>query len=414
MQGKTKILYIIISVFAAVMLWFYVVGVERPEKEDTIAGIPVTFKGEDIIAEDNALVVTSSKKITVSLQVRGSFVDIASLNTQKSSITATVDLSQITTPGVHRLAYDVRLPSTNNEVTLLERTPYYIEVRIEKIRSRAIEVRVDTSQMTVAEDYIAEEPVVEPHELTINGPEDKVNKIIYAEVVWDRTDMTSTTQRTLEYKLYDADDREVDMEGLTASSGSVTVTVAIQKTREVPLAVEIIHGGGAAEENTVYTISPEFITIKGEPDEVDAINVITVGSVNLAEVSPSGKFTFPIVNIPNGVINLSGERECNVSVEVKDLAVRLIPCENIIAINKPEGYTAEMITKEIQVSIRGRQEDVDMVQEHNIRVVVDLSGVPPETDRLIIPAKVNIDGFSNVGAVGIYNVAVRISPAEQE
>ena len=65
MTSRVKIAYALLSVLLALLLWFYVVGIQKPTKEEVLNGVVVTLKGEEELLENYSLTVTSNKKIAV-------------------------------------------------------------------------------------------------------------------------------------------------------------------------------------------------------------------------------------------------------------------------------------------------------------------------------------------------------------
>lgn len=407
MKGKTRALYILIAFVASVLLWIYVVGVERPQKEDVITGVPVTFVGEDAMFEDYDLIITSDKRPTVSLTVMGSIRDVAALNTNKESIIVEASLSNIKSTGLKQISYTVTLP--NDDVTLLEQAPYYLSVRVEKVSMMPVEVKIN-NKGSVAEEFIAKTPVIEPASLQISGPEDTVSRIDHAEVVWTRENMDQTLTLDLGYVLYDAEGAVIPMDGLTANYDVVSVTIPIQKTKSLPLTVGFTDGGGASSANATYTVDPPYIEIAGEPSVIDGLNSLEVANVNLAEVVGAWSQSYEI-QLPNGVESISGESECTVTVELTGLKVAQINCDNITAIHAPEGYTAEPITRERQVTLRGPAADIDQIEMSNVRIVADLEGQDiVERGRYTVGATVYVDGFTTVSELYPVTIVVEVVP----
>lgn len=407
MTGKTKILYILLSLFASILLWIYVVGVESPEKEDTISDVQVNFLGVDELYEDYDLVITSDKNVTVDLTVFGSIKDIAALNTNKEDIVVEADLSRISTSGTKQISYTVDLG--NNDVTLLDRSPYYLSVKLETVKTSAVEVQL-VNNGSVADGFIAKTPQLEPASLQITGPEELVASVDRAEVVWTRKNMDSTLTLDLDYTFYDKSGSVVDAEGLTVNYDVVNVTIPIQKTKSIPLELEFIDGAGATSGNARYEIDPPYIEVAGEPSVIDGLNSIVVGEIDLAGVLGSMSETFDI-KLPNGVESLSGEENCSAIVRLEGVSTAAIVCENITAINPPEGFVAELITLRRTVTLRGPSSDIPQVDDINVRIVVDLAEANiTKEGRYTVEATAYVDGYPNVGVVGVQRIAVEIIP----
>ncbi|MDL2273677.1 hypothetical protein LJC34_03925 [Oscillospiraceae bacterium OttesenSCG-928-G22] len=405
-KGRTKLLYIIVSILVSLLLWFYVVGVGNPDTEQTIRDIPVTFKGEDVLREDKGLVVSGTVP-SVTIRVSGRMVDLSALLQRKEEIVATVDLSRISAPGDMRLPYDIEIP-LDDKITIVERDPaYYIDVHVERIFAVSVEIRLK-NEGSVAEGFIANEPVFSPETLQVTGPEEITSRIDYAEVVWDRTNVERTMTADLAYKLYDEYGVEIPQDQLTFNSDFITVTMNVLKTRDVPLQIEVLAGGGAEPRHVTYSIEPETVSVAGPALAIDALNALTVGTLDLAKVINSGKIEYSIV-LPNELISLSGETTCEVSVEITGLTTRTLECTNIELVGIPDGVELELVTNELPTLVRGNSESVNLVFAHNLRAVADLSGMSFAVGRYTVPVTVYLDGFTDVGVVGEYKVAIQVT-----
>ena len=71
----------------------------------------------------------------------------------------------------------------------------------------------------------------------------------------------------------------------------------------------------------------------------------------------------------------------------------------------------EAVTQARTVMVRGPEEAVNAIFKSQLRIVVDVSaGIPSAAvGRYDIPAKVYLDGSSDVGIVGTYNISVSLS-----
>ena len=97
------------------------------------------------------------------------------------------------------------------------------------------------------------------------------------------------------------------------------------------------------------------------------------------------------------------------TITVDGLTTATLEVDNIELINKPAGYTATAVTQSRQVQIRGSEEAVASVSPSQLRIVADLGQAVAATGTQTIPVKVYLDGRSDVGVVGEYNIVVSIS-----
>ena len=59
----SRVLYILLSVFLAVILWFYVTSLDGNEDSKTISGIPVSFVGVEALEQRNLMIVGDPPRV---------------------------------------------------------------------------------------------------------------------------------------------------------------------------------------------------------------------------------------------------------------------------------------------------------------------------------------------------------------
>ena len=116
-----------------------------------------------------------------------------------------------------------------------------------------------------------------------------------------------------------------------------------------------------------------------------------------------------IIVLPNDVSTLSGETEATVTVSIRGLTTKRLTVSNIEFANNSEGYIATPVTQSVDVLIRGPAEIIELIDEHSIRVVGDLTDLGETTGNYLVDATVFIDGYSEAGAVGEYSVVVNLT-----
>ncbi len=400
-----NLVYAGLSLLISVMLWLYVMAVSDPETKIDITGIRPTFVGADTLLAERDLQVVSGLDQTITMTIQGKRTDLAKITAQ--NIQVTVNLDEITSAGAYNLAYTEKLPVEGP--TVVDRSTMYIRVRTDKMISRTFQLGYDLDGSSFAENYVFEEASFENPEVVVTGLTDQVNKIARAIVRPSRQDINKTVTLPLPIVLLDAEGREIRSEELTLDRTEAKLTLHISMVKEVPLAVELLEGGGALTRHVTYTVSPATIKLSGDPAVLEGINVITLGTIDLAHVINSAKESYPIV-IPNDITNMSGNVSAEVSVEIKGLSVKNFDVDNITLANAvpPDGYEVVLLTNTLTIMVRGSQESLALITEHNIRVVADLDGIALASGQQVVAAKVIIDGYSDVGAVGEQKVFIEV------
>ena len=225
-------------------------------------------------------------------------------------------------------------------ITVTSRSPSSITFEVQKQVSMPIEIRGDFTGVSVAEGYMLEKTSFDYDVVQVTGPESVVSTIDCAQVVITRTNLDKTVTDTVPFTLCDKDGNAVDTANLSMDISTVDVTLNVVKYKDVALEVEILDGGGATSKDAKVTIDPESITLSGDSTVLDAINKITLGTIDLADMeSNTLTQSFDII-IPNDTKNVSGVDQANVTVTIRNKETAVIRATNIAFIHEPEGLTA--------------------------------------------------------------------------
>jgi YbbR domain-containing protein len=411
---NSKVLYALLAVLIAIGLWLYVATVENRDGKMTITGIPITFLNEDVL-EENGLMISGGRGQTATLTVTGPWTTLAKLDQTKDSISLTVDVSKITTPGEQRMAYTRTLPlGYSNSVDVINQSPSNIDFTVSRRVSRTIDV-VGRFEGTLAEGYLMdqEEFTIRPGTVEITGAEGDVDQVDHAQVIVTGENLNSTYEAEMGFALMDAQGEELKNLDVQCSVDTVLVTMPVLQTADVSLQVVLIPGGGVTDENmdeTVKcTIEPSTITVTGAEDDLKPLKEILLGEINLADIIGSDSFQFEIPLDP-ALENISGVTQATVTVTVSGLETKTLEADRIDWNNAPDGLQVQAVTQSLKVLVRGSQEALDQIQDHNLRVVADLSEIGSSTGRYTVPARVYLDSTSDAGVVGNdYKVVVDIS-----
>lgn len=404
---NNNIFWAVISLVAALAIWLYMTATQEEEIDVTLSGVQVVFAGEEDLQATRGLVITDVSTRTVDVTVRGTRLNIGSL--AASDVQAVIDVSRFNSTSNSTQSYNLVYPDgvDASAVRVVRSSPSTISFQVTRMDDKI--VPVDTAFTgSVAEGYMLGDIEYEPRSITVSGPQSVLETIdrVYVEVELMDLDATRTVEAP--FTLRDADGNEIAKDGLEFDFDTVTVTIPISKVKDVPIYVNLIEGAGATRENTSIKLSESSITIAGDAATVDGINRIEVGPVDLTSFELTYEGTLDVV-LPNGVENISGIEEVDVSLEVTGLAVRDFTVTNISDTGLPEGYSAELVTHSLTVRIRGPQDALANLNSSNIRAVADLSNTTASGTMDIPNVQIVIDGALNCGAVGTYRLTYNIS-----
>ena len=102
---------------------------------------------------------------------------------------------------------------------------------------------------------------------------------------------------------------------------------------------------------------------------------------------------------------MTGVAEASVQVQFPDLGTKTLTVTKFKAVNEPSGLKADVVTKQLEIQVRGPKDVVDTVTENDILVTVDFGNEQLGTATVKADITVNVEG---VGAVGTYNITATL------
>lgn len=414
---KTKLVSALLSVLIAFGLWFYVVTVVNPEWEDTFYNVPVVLNNESVL-NDKGLMIASKESYSITLRLKGNRTDLSSL--KSSDITVIADLSKINEAGRQNVRYDVDFPGdiADNAIEILTRSPDWITLEIVEWITKEIPIVVTYQDPTTGEetdvpyDYIADkESVALSHQtVSVTGPKSVVDQITQARIFINLAGQTQTISQKYRYTLCNADNEPVDAAQITTNVPEVTAELKIQRVKELNLLLDVKYGGGATKGNTTITLDPQTITVAGNDIQLESLTNLTIGSINLTELTEDTVLEFP-VTLPENITNITGISTVTVTVQFDDLVVKELAIPAIKIVNPPQGMTVDLKTKVCLIVVRGPSEQIEAITEENVSIEVDLTGAPVGTNNY--KAQVYIDSiFSGVGVMKSDPITVELKTDE--
>ena len=391
-----------LSVIGAVLIWCFYTTTYGAKETRTFTGVEVNYAGESTMRESLGLVLTYEDTETVTVTVSGPRRYIANLTAE--DLIASVDLSKVTRTGDKTLSYTLVYPSNvdSSSMSVTRKSPEYISLVVSKLSTKSVVVEGEFVGNT-QEGYVADKVMsFEPSTITLIGPEEELAQVDCAFVTIDRDDVNSSFTAESAFVLRNADGEALEFDDVQCDAETVSAALTVNMMKEVALDVTLVDGGGATSANVIKHIDPSSIMLAGDSATLAGVNTIYLGTIDLADYQnfPDTEYT---ITIPNDTDNLSGVTTAHVSLEITGLSTASFTVYNLEYINCPEGYTAEIMTLGIPVTIRAPEETLAQISANNLRAVADLSDI---TVTSTAPTTYYVDGFPNAGAVGDYTMTV--------
>lgn len=406
---QNKAFLMVVSILSAILLWLYVDNLEGRQIPSQYITVPVEFLGESDVLAQRGLMVTAGQDVSLRFRLVGLREQISDINTKRDQFRVQVDLRSINTVGQHTLDYTIIFPDTVSEgdYTVEDASLRTVTVTISAMSQREVPVRCELVG-EVPDGYMVDTPQLHPATLVVRGLQADVSQVDHAVVVVDMDEATETVTLEADFTLVNRKGEELDKDSFRINADAVQVTVPVLTIKELSLDVNLIESPGSTRAHMPYSIRPNKVMVAGEAMSLSNLESLVLGTVNLSEITEDTTLEMEIP-LPANARLLEGDGMAEVTIGCVGLETRALSTTDISYINPPEGLRVSVVTREIEVVLRGPAGELETLEDFNVRLVADLTDVSTTNGNYAVPAAVYVDGARNVGAIGRYQVVVRIS-----
>ena len=363
----------LLSLLLAILLWNYVITTNPSiTRSKTLTGLTGYVTGQSTLNTNGLALlrnpVEELSNITVTVDAPQAYYTRVS----NDNVQVSLDLSSVRTAGTQEVA--LRAVSSYGRVTDI--SPESLTLTFEAQDSRSVPINA-TLTGNMRNDYWYSITRINPSNLSVSGASSVVRSISSAAAYVDVTGHRAPFIQAQPYVLIDTSTSgEISQDMLTRSSSSVSVSVDVYPTKELPVSTDLakVITGQPAEGYVVQsvTMQPETVTVAADAELLDGLTELMVEPVSVEDMSQSFMIRSTISQL-SGLRNLSSEQvyvnvvigEASVSGWIDDVGVQVT--------GKGEGLSVEYNT--LRVYVTGPRSEVEKVQAEGLYVSLDLSGL---------------------------------------
>ena len=405
----------IISILIGLAIWAVLSNSQDPVITRNIY-VPITYQNEDVLLAEEKLVVIDRPE-TVQIQV--SYHQSNTSRVSPNLFSCTVDVSDhsggvLSSQRVHVNARQTGGSNVINSWNYLRNDPY-ITVSMDEYIEKQFKVEL------LAEDSLTEGLILEdslsfdPAEITVSGPLSRFGSVTSVKAVVSLQELSENgggvIEKDVEVGLYDANDRLIlnSDNALTLSETTVRLTAVISRRQSVYVRVAGVTGEPADGFRYLSCkVEPETIGVRGLKSSLaDLTEVFIPGDViDISGISEDTVYPVDVTPyLPDGIEleGSSGMVNVIVSVEAVTEKTVTIPAENIGIVGAREGYHYEFRTPSVSLTVRGFQEDLDVLTLSSLSPKVIVAELGAGTYYLKVEIN-TVPGYTyvNVDSLRIY------------
>ena len=405
-----------ILLFSLILAFFAWVAVSMssngPETTSTITNIPIKIELNQAAKDEGLEVYYPNGEKTASVTVKGNSLTLSKIKANDLTVIApqsdtiveggTYDLSLIAKGTSNITGYTIDQDSLSIK---------NIRILVDVKTSANFEVKSNINY-SVDPGYFSSGASFNPSTISVIGPENIVSKIANLQVDYNIPKaLVASKSFVAPVSIYDTNGNAItDAERslLNISNTDVKVDMQVLKKATLPLKATFLNQPANFDYNSMVILEDNDIDIACDEAGLKDMQFISLDPIDFANVNEQNLEFNQRVNLPENCKNLSNQYNIKVKLNLGDIASKTINITNFNVKNVPENTTANVVTKDLNITVVGPQDQIDKITPENIYAEIDLSTKSDFRGSIEMPLDLKINNFDDFWINGSYKVNVSI------
>jgi len=398
-KWQDNLIYKIIAILLAVLLWLYVTADQNPPIEKTLS-LNVNYEN---LRDDLTLTYNNT---SVNIKIRGKEKVINSLGLE--DFKANMDLSQVRM-GEYTLPVKVSNPLG---VEIVDINPKEMKVVVDKIAEKQVPVNIALLGQT-AHGYSSFKASITPSHVVIRGPQKTLENIVEARAEVNLNNAQANLVLSLPIKVQDRWGNLYGSDAFNITPNTVEVFVPIiQDTPSKTVPVKPIFEGKPALGFQIgrVVVEPETVKVLGPFNKLDAIDRVQTLPISMADATEDIIKEVDL-SIPSGVTMLYGTK-VKVMIQIEEGAIQKSFDLPVKVHNNKDDQKVVLSSETVKIKVEGKKDVVDKLLSEDFQIFVDVSGLEQGTHEL----EIQVDAPSDIQVLEInpakLNAEINSTPTE--
>lgn len=300
-----------------------------------------------------------------------------------SDFEASVDLSDVEA-GAGPRSVPVDLRSVDPRVRVVDFQPKVVTVDLDRVAKKDVPVEVDRGQ--VPSNLQLGTVTAVPTSVQVVGPASVITRVVAARATVIIQPTGIDIDQDIELVPVDSIGDAVAQVKLAPTTARITIPVfSDRQSRTLPVSPQITGSPAAGFELASASVTPRFVTIEGDIDEIGSLTNVETAPISVAGVSSSR--TIPVgLALPTGVTALDAT-SVDVAIEVRPVtATRTFEAGLRLIGAKPDLAYSTTIDR-VLITVGGGLPDLDRLTGSTIVVDVDVADLGPGSTDVPVTAQ---------------------------
>ena len=377
---------LLLSMLLAFVVWFIAIEQENPmirqEYEEPIL-IEVRNMGDGLQSLQNL----TNRTTMLTLRAPQRSLD----SQQADDFSAVIDLAGLPA-GSHEV--EVEVTSLNPDVEIIAHEPRQLRVQLDLVITRLVPVEVEVMD-SPAFGYDWQEPLAEPREVEISGPETQVKQVRSVVAAVFLRNAKSQVEQVRPLSARNAQNLEVERVDVDPSTARIVVPVVQPPGRkEVVVRADVKGLPSPNYRLTGVNVEPQTVVLIGSPSALKEVpGYVETTTLLIEGAIDDVRERLPLI-LPENVSTL--EDSVFVTVSVAPLESSLTVTRQPVVQGAGDDMRITVSLEEVEVIVSGPLPRLELLGPEEVRVLLDLTGLLPGS-HLVQPTVVVPEGIVERG-----------------
>jgi YbbR domain-containing protein len=299
-----------------------------------------------------------------------------------SDFDAWVDLTNVV-PGSGPQSVPIQLRSVDPRVRVLGFEPQSATIDLDVVARKTVPVQVERGD--VPSTLTVGEVTVQPTEVEVVGPRSVLDRVVAARADVIVQPLGIDVDQDVELVPIDSVGDAVAQVRLDPATAHVTIPIfSDRQTRTLPVSPQITGSPAAGFELSSATVTPPFVTVLGDLDDLEAMTSVDTQPIPVTGFSTSRTLEVGLA-LPTGVV-ATGAQEVSVTIGVRpvtgtrsfEVGVRMV------GVRPDMSYKAAV--DRVLITVGGSTAELDRLIGSTLAVDLDVSTLGPGTSNVTVTA----------------------------
>ncbi len=378
---------IFLAVFVAIVIWLIAVSQKNPLiTQELPERLPVTVRGLDAALQPVQDLGQEQVRVTVRAP-QNAWGDL-----EAGDFVASVDLTGLDA-GTHDVPTNVVV--NDPRVTILDRSPPSMRIQLDPLISKEMSVTVQVLDAP-AFGYDAQQPLVEPATVTIQGPASQVELVTQVVAPVVLLNAKSQVERTVDLRLLNRQNQPVD--GVSPNANVARVVVPVEQwpgRKEVAVRINLVGQPAPGYRLSTVRAEPSTVVLQGDSPVLETVpGYIETAPLSIEGATSELRQRMSLV-VPPGVSVFDGDAvQTYVSITPMEGGTTMTVRPIVQGLGPGLDYSVSLET--VDVILSGPIPLLESLNSDDMLVILDLAGLLPGTHvitpRVVLPEGIRREG----------------------